>query len=286
MKSRFNPVRVWLDLAAILNFMQSPLEQAIRDLASFLPQGKQMPMEVFSNELKQKLTEVEDLSQKQPGLRDMYRKLCFDLCAYELDGCFILRRLRYKPLGYGGDFEVLDKLYTGTGTTFWDAFLQHQESVQVFQEFEIPKASKILFLSPVYRLLQNLETKVSIVEYESQAIQFARGFTSIEFYDSLDTIDKHVELVYAPFLLHRLHPESVSEIVKYLWQKLQPEGSIVFYQLDCNHSLRWFMEWCLDWTLYYHDVKLLKKIAKNIKANITIAVEGEWARLELKKIST
>ena len=150
----------------------------------------------------------------------MYRKLCFDLCAYELDGCFILRRLRYKPLGYGGDFEALDKLYLGVGTTFWDAFLQYQQPVKDFQDFQIESMSPLLFLSPVYRVLKDISADIAIVAYEPEAMQFARTFNQVEVYDSLDVIATSFAFIYAPFLLHRLSPESLADILGYLWQKL------------------------------------------------------------------
>jgi hypothetical protein len=266
--------------------MQSALEQAIRALATFLPQGKQMPIAAFDQAVCQRLQEIETLSRKHLGLRDMYRKLCFDLCAYELDGSFILRRLRYKPLGQGGDFEALDKLYLGTGTTFWDAFLQYQQSVKFFQEFQIiSSASPILFLSPVYRVLQNSQADISIVDYESQRIHFAKSFARLDVYGNLDEINKQFGLIYAPYLLHRVRPESLAEMIKYLWQKLEPSGCLALYQLSATHHLRWFMEWCLDWVLYYHHEKTLKKLANTLKAELKLEVVGEWSRLEFRKLS-
>jgi hypothetical protein len=263
--------------------MPSPLEQAIRDLASFLPQGRQLPMDQFDLALQQQLEAIEKSSHQNYGLRDMYRKLCFDLCGYELDSSFILRRLRYKPLGYAGDFEAMDKLYLGTGTTFWDAFLQHQEAVKSFQEFDIQEMSPLLFLCPVYRLLQTITSEVSIVAYEPQAVQFAKSFAPLRVYDSLDSIDQSFKLIYAPYVLHRIHPEQLSQMVKYLWQKLEPKGKMVFYQLRSEHGLRWFIEWCLDWSMYYHDEKILKKLAQEVKAEFTLELKGEWWQLELRK---
>ncbi len=58
---------------------------------------------------------------------------------------------------------------------------------------------------------------------------------------------------------------------------------MVLYQLSATHNLRWFMEWCLDWVLYYHQEKTLNKLAKTLKADLTLDVEGEWWRLELRK---
>jgi hypothetical protein len=136
----------------------------------------------------------------------------------------------------------------------------------------------------VYRLLQGLETNVYGIKFEPGATQFAKGFSDIKFYESLDAVDRQFDLIYAPFLLHRLSKDSAANVISDLYKKLELSGSLIFYQLSSRHKLRLFMEWCLDWVLHYHDDQILEKVAQQLNVLFKFDKEGDWLKLELKKL--
>jgi hypothetical protein len=265
----------------------SLLEQHIRELAMFLPQHQEMSLEQFDYQLRHKLVVIEALSQSQPRLRDLYRKHCFDLCAYELDRSFIFRRLRYKPLGYGGDFEVMNAL-SRLGDSFWDQFLHYQEMSKVFQTHSpsslLPPVSPILLISPTYRSLElNTYEQVAILEPEPKALPFIKEqLGPVQVYESLD-LAQSFGFIYAPYLLHGISEDALGKVFAKIWPRLRENSRILLYQLHSSHSLRLFFEWCLDWNLHYHPENKLKQLAQSLDADYKLELEGEWWRLELHK---
>ncbi len=279
------------------------LEQHIGELADFLSRGPSLPFERFDKSLRERLGAIEALSQTQPALRDAYRKRCFDLCAFALDSSPILRRLRYKPLGSRGDFEALEQLYTGTKTTFWDEFAQQQDIVQGLRNSQylaearssLSNNSRVLLLNPVYHEIQEVflsqaaTTALYCVDAEPKALDLAKTLldnaspNSLYFYERLGEVRGSFDFIYAPYVLHCLGADSAGKLLAEVCSRLGPGGSILLYQLQANHSLKAFMEWCLDWTLYYHHEASLQALCQPLAATLTLHQQGSWLRLVLRK---
>ena len=270
---------------------ETALEQAIRRFADELGQHTTLSPNQFDTWLRDRLEGLERLALPQPSLRDAFRKQCFDLCAYTLDSSYVLRRLRYKPLGYGGDYEAFDALYQSEGISFWDAFAKRQNAVKEFHQVaQLPlTSSRVLLVRPVYRgLVNNLTTfeQIDIVEPEPEAIQFAKELfadVSISFYERLEEGHHTYDGIYAPQLLNRLSSDALPTVLSVLWERLEPGGVILLYQLQPTYALRLFMKWCLDWTLEYHEQSHLENLCQTLAASVRVEQHGDWLRLELQK---
>jgi hypothetical protein len=269
-----------------------PMEQRIKEIADFLPQGRTLPQDMFDETLFQKLRDLESAAQTQPQLRDVFRKRCFDMCAFELNSSPLLRRIRYKPLGYAGDFEVFNMLFQKGEKTFWDAFIHRQQEVQDIGRMTLPanllkdQQQTLLLLDPIYsRVSQKvLRHNLYILESEPKALAFAKTvLVQAHFYERLEPALHGLDLIYAPYLLHCLRQEGVGQVLQNFWQRLNPGGTLVLYHLQEQHTLRLFMQWCLDWTLEYHPLAGLETLARQFESTLTLTQQGIWWRLELKK---
>lgn len=264
----------------------------INDVAAFLPLGRQVSAEEFDQTLFKKLSELETATQQQPHLRDVFRKRCFELCAFELNSSPLLRRIRYKPLGYPADFEVLEMLFARSEPTFWETFIQRQGEVQDVQHVTLPpellarQGQTLLLLNSMYSSVQTIAVghHLHVLEPEPKALEYAKTIlTGAHFYERLEPALHSFDIIYAPYLLHRLHSHSAEQVLQDLWQRLKPGGTMVLYHLQEQHDLRLFMQWCLDWTLEYHDLARLETIAQRFESDLVMQQQGQWWRLELQK---
>lgn len=265
------------------------LEPHLQAVAACLPLGRQSSSQDFDLSLFANLKQLENASQQQPGLRDVFRKRCFDLCAFELDSSPLLRRIRYKPLGYAGDFEMMDMLYHPTGdNTLWTTFLQRQKVVQAFRQIAAPHltGSSLLLVRPIYRSLEQLsDYSLHVLEPEPKALNFAKTFLPrAKFYGSLEEAMPQIDFIFVPYALHRLPRGRAEQFLVSLWQNLSPGGTLLLYQLEPCHSLRFFMEWCLDWTLEYHEVTWLQSFLADLGGTVTAEQYDPWWRLEVSKM--
>ncbi|MGL4608397.1 MAG: hypothetical protein ACRCYY_01750 [Trueperaceae bacterium] len=265
------------------------LEQQTRELADFLASCvtcvEPGQLLAFDEGVLQRLHDLERASQAWPTFRDRYTKLCFDLCAYTLEQSHVLRRVRHKPLGYGSDYLVLDGLYTLKGESFWDAFLIRQPLVQVVQQRHPKLTASSLLVSPIYRALLSLSHhEVYVLEREPEALPFIQSLLPrAHVFETLSGLSQRFQTVYAPYLLQILSAEKVLPTLSLLWQRVETGGVLIVCPLEPQHSLRPFMEWCLDWRLEYHSDTFLSEVARRLGATATLTWQGEWRRLELKK---
>src|SRR5262249_34666503 len=79
------------------------------------------------------INEIERLSRSVPEKREGLMRFCFERCSEELDQSLVHRHGRHKPLGYPGDYLIMDYIYTnkedssGSGQV-WDRFFHRQQA--------------------------------------------------------------------------------------------------------------------------------------------------------------
>jgi len=101
-------------------------------LVGFLPRIREVDPAEFDGELHARLARIDETARRCPAERPALMKYCFDACSPEMDRGQVLRHERNKPLGYPGDYLIIDWLlqnYIGdSGGEEWDLWFQRQDA--------------------------------------------------------------------------------------------------------------------------------------------------------------
>lgn len=112
----------------------SVVRKEIDALAGFLPRIREMDPAEFDVELSRQVDRIDELSRSCPEDRPELMKYCFDCCSPEMDRGQVLRHERHKPLGYPGDYQIIDWLLLNhigdTGGEEWDMWFHRQDASQ------------------------------------------------------------------------------------------------------------------------------------------------------------
>lgn len=260
------------------------LETLIRDLAAFLPQITDLPPLQFDAEFVARVRQIEALSRHYPERRELLKKMCFDLCAYALDQSALLWRIRHKPSGYGGDFEMLEMLYTaethsqGVGKA-WDAFIFRRRMLQTVSQRQqlfadafkekcegrgqvsvLSIAASARDFLQLIRLAPEcarrsffycLEPEVKAITHYKKLLADVTDVTFL--WDSRDmqtlSLERTFDLIWLPRSLPYLSDEQVIGVIGKLWGLLSVEGSLLVTTSAYSDDYL-MLEWCAGWLLY------------------------------------
>lgn len=260
------------------------LETLIRELAAFLPNISELPPAQFDTEFIARVRQIEALSRHYPERRELLKKMCFDLCAYALDQSALLWRIRNKPSGYGGDYEMLEMLYTGETHSqdsgrAWDAFIFRRKMAQTVlqrQQFfadafqatcETRRQVSVLSIAAsardflrVFQLVPDcvrksffycLEPEAKAVTHYKKLLALVSDVTFV--WDSRDievlTLERKFNLIWLPRSLPYLSDEQVMMVVRKLWGLLEAKGRLLMTTSEAGDDYL-MLEWCARWTLY------------------------------------
>jgi hypothetical protein len=231
---------------------------------------------------------IDGLSRRVPGERAALMRLCFDACAGELDQSPLMAHMRHKPLGYAGDYQLIDWIYTNTSTStgrgrFWDQFFLNQPaaaSVRKRKRFFIDTVSALAAaaqsgfvvldvasgscrdvkeaLDAIPRLpprtrFHCIDTDRRANAYAGELLQGrARADIAIS-WQEVDAFAFHPEgrydLVWSAGLFDYLNDRMTVLLLKKLWQWTAPQGMLAVGNFHPSNPSRLYMEWCGDWIL-------------------------------------
>jgi SAM-dependent methyltransferase len=276
------------------------LETLIRELAAFLPQITALPSSAFYDQLLARVREIDVLSRQYPERRELFKKMCFDLCAYALDQSALLWRIRHKPFGYGGDFETLEMLYTGETHSkgvgkAWDEFvirgsralmLQRQHHfAQAFEtlcqrrgQHSIPHLSILSISANVRDFLRAIQAAPecarrslffcqesepkAISHYKKMLAEVSKASATFV-WDSRDVLTLSFERSFDLIWLPRSLPYLSDESVITLLKKLRTllrPGSVLLVAAAQSEEGRMLLEWCTGWTLYQRSPEAMRAL--------------------------
>ena len=84
------------------------IKQEIREFADYLPYIAEKDSHLFTKHLQGKLDYINTMSRCCPEDREELMQFCVQECAPELAQSLIQRQCIEKPLGYAGDFQVIE----------------------------------------------------------------------------------------------------------------------------------------------------------------------------------
>jgi len=245
------------------------------------------------------LRQFHDELRDRPDLQQI-RQHFFDACSI-LDTSFLHYRMRHKPLGYAGDYLLIDWMYTQKAKTagpghHWDImFHQYPGSVAVRNRKDM--CWKVLAdvasdaTSPVnvldagcgscrdmYEAMDNLsggEKQVAVchfIDLDQEALRYAEQLKAehqlqAEMQWQCSNIlrlkpQMQYDLIWSAGLFDYFNDRLVVFLLKRMWGWLAPNGRIVFGNFHPRNPTRIAMELCGQWFLIHRTEDDLMKLVK------------------------
>ena len=290
----------------------------IEDFRRFLPAIEEArPSEDFEREFHARLDLIENLSTEMPDSRAGLMHELFEACDV-LDRSDCHYRGRRKPLGYAGDFKMIDFIYCRHLSKdpvgrLWDEFFHRQLAPRSVVN------RKTYFVDLVHALSAGERRPWSILDIASgpcrdlaEAFEGLNGASegaivhcvdsdaaSIDFASALlEPFQAHAEIAFARQNALKLRPTQRYDLVwsaglfdyledrvatillRKMWSWAQPGGSLVVGNFHEGQAGRTYMEWCGEWFLIHRSADRLRTLAE--KAGIpSEAVEIDYEPLEV-----
>jgi SAM-dependent methyltransferase len=204
----------------------------------------------------------------------------------------------HKPHGHAGDFEIIDRLYTGCvsedrAVQRWDTFLQSRPAVsavrnrkeyflRLVESLEVAFPSRptlsVLDLASgpardvleFFRANEDSESVVfECIDNDPDAINYARDLCApyldqITFRETnalrYDT-DKRFQLIWSAGLFDYLSDKGFEFLLERLIGLLRDDGELVVGNFSPNNPSRSYMEVVTDWHLHHRTKKQLVELA-------------------------
>lgn len=217
-----------------------------------------------------------------------------------------------QPYGYAGDFELIDRLYTGyisddPAISNWDAFAQAQPAAVAVRNrkayfinlLERKRPLRVLNIAsgPCRDIKEYYErhplsaTEIDCVEVDGRAIEFAKNLLSyvrsVHFIQQnviSFKIEKEYDLVWSAGLFDYFNDNLFVRILSKLIRRLPGNSEIVIGNFSDNNPNRAFMEVGMNWHLHHRSPEQLIHLAIRAGAsdwNLRVEKEPEGINLFL-----
>ena len=264
------------------------IKQEIREFADYLPRIAEEDSNLFTEHLQSKLEYINAMSRCCPGDRDELMQFCVQQCAPELAQSLIQRQCIEKPLGYAGDFQVIEWIYDyksdspGRGR-LWDELFHAQAAPQAVRnrkDFFVDLYTSICRRTPGKRSVLDIAcgpcrevtdavdragllaegTHFHCVDIEPKAITYAqdrvRTLTDVSFqWETVNVIrirpSCQYDLVWSAGLFDYLNDRLAILLLKRMWSWTKAGGTCVIGNFHTSNPCRNYMEWCGDWCLIH-----------------------------------
>ncbi len=247
------------------NNIQNQIKNKLEDLAEFLSMIENMDENTFDNGVKDQIGRINDLAINIPQYRSELMKLCFEMTGRCLDNSVIFRHTREKPLGYAGDFCLIDWIYQnkplseGKGRLLDKAFLKSPsaQAVRNRKEFLTEKIHTVLDTDhktsilnlgcgPCRELFDALqifdfngyECDAHCIDNDPRAVSYARSFIDGRFYGNIGIEwevanvfhirpKRKYSLIWASGLFDYLNNRLAVALIRRMWKWSEDGGKII-----------------------------------------------------------
>jgi len=223
----------------------------------------------------------------------------------------------HKPLGYAGDFQIIEKIYnyhtsSNPHLAKWDQFFHTQKAPQAVRnrlsffldqlwktKAETPSTSHILNLASgpgrdMYEAIKVIGTsklEIDCVDQDAQAINYAKGlcrdflahirFTHKNVFRFIPTKTYH--LIWSAGLFDYFNDNVFKRTLERFHALLKPNGKMVIGNFTVDNPSRGYME-LFKWNLFHRSKKHLYRLAQECgftENQIRIEQEPEGVNLFL-----
>ncbi|MBN1894379.1 class I SAM-dependent methyltransferase [bacterium] len=266
--------------------MDAKIQKAFERFSQTLSKIGQSDLNSIKKEIFGQIDEITDLIDRAPDPA-LCREEFFRMCGL-FDQSLMHRRTRSKPLGYAGDYLVIDWIYTQKTA---DSGLAKKID-ELFHSYEAAQAvrnRKDYFIRLCAGMAQSEESRVDVldlgcgscrdvveafsvcnngiqfhfhcVDHEPEAIEYARRLikgTAAESRINLDCrnvfrfqTSKQYDLIWSAGICDYISDRAVSLLIKKCWRFLKKGGLFVFGNFGPDNPTRRGMELVSKWTLLH-----------------------------------
>lgn len=268
-------------------------------LVTLLDDIDTVPPATYERAVNDRLENLAAVAAEEPGDVDVFRHRCFEACGPVLDESPLHVRTRYKPLGYAGDYQLIDHIYRATPLMDgrggrWDRYYLDLPAGRGVRD------RKQWFVRQYSELLARLERPISVlnlasgpcrdvaeaihatgaashgsyfhcVDTEPRAIRFAQemtaGIENVTFrWENKNALrvrpTRRFDFVWSAGLFDYLNDRVAVALIERMWAALQPGGRAVFGNAHPDNPTRLYMEWCVDWVLIHRDEQDLAALCR------------------------
>lgn len=276
------------------------IEKEIETFANYLPFITNEELSVFDKQFNMRLKQIDEMSLACPKHRYDLMKHCSKICAKELDKGTMASRSRNKPLGYAGDYLIIDWIYTNKTATdhegkLWDELYLRFPATQavknrkdyfcnLFSKLTGGKPAGISVLDLACGSCRDLADAIAqagssvagsyfhCVDVEKKAITYAKKILqskvpNVSFqWEAANVLrlrtHKRYDLVWAAGLFDYLSDRYAKILLKRMWDWTDEGGKIVFGNYHPSNPNRNAMEWCWEWFLNHRTKEDLQMLCE------------------------
>jgi SAM-dependent methyltransferase len=200
-----------------------------------------------------------------------------------------------KPLGYAGDFKLIEKIYNYHRSSVphlvkWDDYFHSQKAPQAVRnrlsffldqlwktKTDNPSATQVLNVASgpgrdmyeALRVIGASDLRIDCVDLDIHAIDFAKNLCQ-QFLHNINFIHKNIfrfitnttyHLIWSAGLFDYFNDNLFKRTIRKLSKLLKPNGRMVIGNFSPDNSSRGYMELC-NWKLIHRSKQHLQQLAK------------------------
>ena len=274
------------------------IKKETESLPKFFSSIETMKDAIFDREVECRLSRINELAELVPEHREKLMQWCYELSGRELDSSIVMRHARAKPLGYPGDFRLIDWIYKnepcsqGKGL-LWDKMFLRQPASQAVRNRkkffteklhlyckENDKASVLsLACGPCREVLEGIRAlnhvapncSFHLIDHDRRAIDYAKSLINGDFSNSLELKwevsnvfhirpKQKYSLIWVSGLFDYLDDRLAAALLGRMWRWLDNGGRIIGGNFHPRNPNRNQMEWCLGWFLIHRTESEMAEI--------------------------
>lgn len=299
------------------DLVRRPLDEAFERFSKTVSEIDQADLSDLKTRIFSEIDVIAELIDQAPE-PERERERFFRMCAM-FDQSLMHQRTRWKPMGYAGDFLVIDWIYTqktadsGLGRRFDELFHMYEAAqavrnrkdyfIRTCAELSKGKDSRVDVLDlacgscrdvlEAHRICNNgVRYHFHCVDQEPRAIDYAQSLirgTEAESYvrlESRNVFNLHTQnrydLVWSAGLFDYLNDRAAAMLIRKCWKFLKPGGLFVFGNFSPDNPTRKGMELVSKWNLLHRSVNQLIQICRmsGVEAK-SVEVESESLGINL-----
>lgn len=269
--------------------MNRRLESIFQDFERYILNVDYKNPDRFKKTFLEKINQIVTTIEKEPD-KKKYEDRFFEICS-RLEPSIMHRRARQKPLGYPGDYLIIDWIYThktaesGIGKFYDELFHSYKAAQSVLnrKEYFIKKCSELVqskddpidILSlgcgscrdivETYEVLNDGEyLHFDCIDHEAEAIEYASHLIrNLPFHENIHLSHTNVlrlkaedkyDLIWSAGLFDYLKDGLAIMLLKKMWRALKEDGRIIFGNFSPYYPEREGMEFAVRWKLIHRNV--------------------------------